>query len=737
MSDTYSADLQPYLEPIVPPSAPGEPTRFTVRPMPPLGAPSPVVPKQPKPVTLTPVEHQPDFSIQLHPVEHQPEFVDQQPTQLTDEQLRQISSQKDQIAPAPYHTPGGVGESAVQNYRDYFDPFATNEHGRVADQPMTPNAQGKVEPVLKEPMLNAALAGADIATLMPLPGGGAVKAIFAGAAARGANLVKLAHAAELEKAGQHPPTIRQITDWFRGADGIWRFEVPDINAHFSIPRNDARANEVVKLLNALPVNDPRVPALIEERNKLNTPSAQVKKLGDVLDHEALYAQYPHLRDMPLAIKDDLGGARGMQIRGRKADPNLPWGDLAASPGRMELDAKTGANRLTALHEAQHEIQDVEGFARGGSYSTPEVSAVAEAQVGVRRRELLEEAKKIDAKKMAWMKEKYGYDGTRLDAADGYWEQHRKYTEMADAFWSSHPEESSRLMEISAATHQLNAAHQRALHDAYRRLAGEVESRNVEARTGMTPTELARKEPLSTEDVPRDKQIVIGPQENSRSMSVDGDDERTNKAAKAGFSVKAFHGTSSDFDNFNRIDGGNARGRGFYFSQSPETASRYSTGDVNRISPDGNAYPNVMPVMLKMESPFVERDLVPIEKLRAIEKALIKSGQDWKKGEFLKRFDRVHPPNGSNVAQEISYNADQQNEILRAVGYDSRVGGPMYGDAKEADYVVFRPEQIRSINARFDPAKKSSGNILAGVGAGAIGAGAAANSYTDKLEPYVQ
>lgn len=49
-------------------------------------------------------------------------------------------------------------------------------------------------------------------------------------------------------------------------------------------------------------------------------------------------------------------------------------------------------------------------------------------------------------------------------------------------------------------------------------------------------------------------------------------------------------------------------------------------------------------------------------------------------------------------------------------------------------IVLRPNQIRSVNADFDPAKLSSGNLLAGTAAGAIGIGAATASEEER-EPY--
>lgn len=44
-------------------------------------------------------------------------------------------------------------------------------------------------------------------------------------------------------------------------------------------------------------------------------------------------------------------------------------------------------------------------------------------------------------------------------------------------------------------------------DAYKRMAGEVEARNVQRRLGMTPEQRRVQPPWATEDIPRDQQII--------------------------------------------------------------------------------------------------------------------------------------------------------------------------------------------------------------------------------------
>lgn len=162
----------------------------------------------------------------------------------------------------------------------------------------------------------------------------------------------------------------------------------------------------------------------------------------------------------------------------------------------------------------------------------------------------------------------------------------------------------------------------------------------------------------------------------------------------------YHGTTSDFDTFGPIGGGNQYGEGYYFTKSPESASNYATGDVNRISPHGNAHPNVMPVYLKYEKPYDRRGPVSPVDLRKLEAAAneIEPGK-WKKGELARQFERVYPANGDNVAYQLG---PQAEKIIRNAGFDAFVAPDMT--------VVFDPAQIKSATGNsgtFSPRNQSA------------------------------
>ena len=168
----------------------------------------------------------------------------------------------------------------------------------------------------------------------------------------------------------------------------------------------------------------------------------------------------------------------------------------------------------------------------------------------------------------------------------------------------------------------------------------------------------------------------------------------------------YHGTSSDFSSFGRVEGGNAYGAGFYFTSSPTDAASYATGEgMGRIAPEGNVSPNIMPVFLKMERPYeFGNSIVPLEEIGAIEAASnsLSPGM-WKQGELKSAFDSGYQATRDNVAQFVFEQTGQSYpDLLKAAGYD--------GIIANMGTVVFDPTQIKSVNNRgtFDT---TSPNIL--------------------------
>lgn len=143
---------------------------------------------------------------------------------------------------------------------------------------------------------------------------------YAGEKALDADIQSLDTAREMEREGKDQEKIRQSTGWFRGMDGKWRFEIDDSGIS-------------LKTMGSIP---------------------NYTTLGELLDHVQLFDSYPELEDMGI-IFQNLGSGKG-SYSPKYDDINLDYS--------LKKDQDELLNVL--LHEAQHAIQDREGFASGSN-----------------------------------------------------------------------------------------------------------------------------------------------------------------------------------------------------------------------------------------------------------------------------------------------------------------------------------------------------------------------------------
>ena len=306
-------------------------------------------------------------------------------------------------------------------------------------------------------------------------------------------LDNLAVARDMEAEGKDAKAIRMATGWERGADGLWRYEIMDAkvnlydgdentirkkievaeeeekyfmqqskadtkelrertNAYLAEMRekygvaegeeSDAMTEEEIAQLQSLTskeiefedYKERRRNELYNRRMALEAQLAYVSvknseapaeiattRLGHILqgnDAEVLFTTYPSLRDIEVQFVTDIrdGAFAAYATKGGYK--------------RIELNAKkTPVNMIAPyiLHEVQHAIQDIEGFAGGGNLSS------------------LQSDENVTAKEA---------------------------------------------------------------YDYYRKIAGEVEARNVSARINMTPEERRATLLSETEDVAREDQIFL-------------------------------------------------------------------------------------------------------------------------------------------------------------------------------------------------------------------------------------
>ena len=144
---------------------------------------------------------------------------------------------------------------------------------------------------------------------------------------------------------------------------------------------------------------------------------------------------------------------------------------------------------------------------------------------------------------------------------------------------------------------------------------------------------------------------------------------------------------------------------------------------------------VLPAMLRMKNPLETDNLSEIRErvIPSLENAFKNSrartrqfGADaWDKNTRYTPKQWVEQLKEDVAKGETSYVwtsiPDKITESLKNLGYDGilDVGGKG-GGVLHRVAIPFSPEQVRSINAAFDPAKTGSANLMAGVGGAAVG-----------------
>lgn len=239
----------------------------------------------------------------------------------------------------------------------------------------------------------------------------------------------LSVARKMEEEKKDAKAIKMATGWERGADGKWRYEMPD-----------------AKIKDTMDVGGGHIVKRYEDDMLWNGG-----KLSKAIDAPELFKAYPQLKDV-------------------RIDTDAIMNDM---PSNGEYNSKTNtitihADELKYMngilnHEIQHAIQDIEGFAKGGS------PRLVRGEVKKKLNEVTKQIRQLRAE--------------------------------------GKEDEAKALIEKNRGLY--NAYQKNDDYNSYKSLAGEVEARNVSARMNMTPEERRKTLAESTEDVARKDQIFLG------------------------------------------------------------------------------------------------------------------------------------------------------------------------------------------------------------------------------------
>ncbi|MEN3238950.1 hypothetical protein PUR29_36555, partial [Methylobacterium ajmalii] len=344
-------------------------------------------------------------------------------------------------------------------------------------------AAGRTDPLSDEGVRRAFdLAGTLATGGMPMAEAGAA-GIFGGRLAKGADLEALKRAEGMAAGGAERRAIWDDTGWFQGPDKAWRFEIPDDASGL---RRGARSEFEAPM------------------------GGVVGKAGSQFQHDGLYGAYPRAAGLRYEMWQDFPG-----------EPHLMDGLYLGQKGGIwgRAGSADSARSLT-LHEMQHHVQGAEGFAGGASPQSFTRQAWADEQLAPLKADVesiagrypqAEDAVRSRGEIRAGLERDYGVDwrtkapADRLDAMD----------------------EAEAVVSLTSGAHDLAAARaaldkrQRFVsnddmahysvplwqQEQYRRVAGEVEARNVQARRDMTAEQRRATPPWETQEVPDAQQIV--------------------------------------------------------------------------------------------------------------------------------------------------------------------------------------------------------------------------------------
>ncbi len=500
-------------------------------------------------------------------------------------------------------------------------------------------------------------------------------------------LEDLSVAKRMAEAGKEAETIKLATGWEKGADGKWRTETDD-NWQFS-----------PEFLRLEPYESLPIDRCIQEGTEL-------------------FSAYPDLREFNVRLSTSL---EMQQSKG--------WFDRDEHEFVLLQDG-IPAMKKTLIHEIQHYIQEQEGFAPGGNlYTASRLAATgnySSTELADAYRKFHDNVKLLPGDLYENIGRVLHEDsfrnfrdvlGEELGELWGSGETAIDF--MRNAYDSSNRETFLQIYE--AELEKAEKGHPDAF-SLYRRLAGEVEARNAERRSGLSLEERLRTLLANTEDVSEQDKIYL--EKNTADLPLSREEDSAafqrwfadSKVVDAeGKPLVVYHGSPNDFTVFSykfNNSNGQAEGRGFYFTDNRSYAEGYQS--------DGG---KLFEVYLSLQNPLNPKELtITKPELRKIINAIDPDGDGisnyaedsrgypgsaWRNRALDSAVNAIYDSseNDADIIGELysSFGGGTVlEEVRRISGYDGFMTRNENGDTV---YVVFSPTQIKSATENvgtFDP-----------------------------------
>ena len=342
---------------------------------------------------------------------------------------------------------------------------------------------------------------------------------------------RLADAERMEKDGADRMAIWKQTGWWRAKDGKWRVEIPDIPNIFSQNVLVETAPEVKSAWDAYKKSLAEDPFSGETAENLEEYNETVRRftarnrrftLSEAIgESHPLLQAYPYLKYITVEIAE------------------LPEKALGYYDGRNHAIAITADNTVpnrakyeTLVHEIQHAIQAVEGFANGGSPT--KIAKIVEklnyyyGMVGTmlpytgydQWKRSLPTNRAVAARQTFQSGDPFSWVKAYLDSVpDSVFAGKADETSETELEAREYIRDAIRNFETLKATLPENGLPENDLSypinplDIYGRLAGEAEARLAMYRTRLPPEERASRPPWMYYDIMEEAQIVRGVRED--------------------------------------------------------------------------------------------------------------------------------------------------------------------------------------------------------------------------------
>lgn len=286
-------------------------------------------------------------------------------------------------------------------------------------------------------------------------------------------LEDLSVAKRMAEAGKEAETIKLATGWEKGADGKWRTETDD-NWQFS-----------PEFLRLEPYESLPIDRCIQEGTEL-------------------FSAYPELREFNVRLSTSV---EMQQSKG--------WFDREGEEIVLQQDGLP-AMKKTLIHEIQHYIQEQEGFAPGGNlYTASRLAATgnySSTELADAYRKFHDNVKLLPGDLYENIGRVLHEDSFRNfrdvlgeELGELWGSKETAIDFMRNAYDSSNRETFLHIYE--AELEKAEKGHPDAF-SLYRRLAGEVEARNAEKRSGLSLEERLRTLLANTEDVSEQDKIYL-------------------------------------------------------------------------------------------------------------------------------------------------------------------------------------------------------------------------------------